>query len=62
MPELRSGTYTVTFTLTGFATVKREGVELVGTATVAVDAEMRVGSVEEGVYAARRAGSGIVRN
>jgi len=47
VPELRSGTYTVTFTLTGFATVKREGVELMGTATVAVDAEMRVGSVSE---------------
>jgi hypothetical protein len=47
VPELRSGTYTVTFTLTGFATVKREGVELMGTATVVLDAEMRIGSVAE---------------
>ena len=28
--DLRPGTYTVTFTLTGFATVKREGIELTG--------------------------------
>ena len=28
--NLRPGTYTVTFTLTGFATVKREGIELTG--------------------------------
>src|SRR5215472_8764006 len=26
--DLRPGTYTVTFTLTGFSTVKREGVEI----------------------------------
>ena len=47
--NLRPGTYTMTFTLTGFATVKREGVVLTGTATVAVDAEMRVGTVAETV-------------
>src|SRR3989442_15995189 len=29
--SLRPGIYTVTFTLTGFATVKREGIELTGT-------------------------------
>src|SRR5262245_63549416 len=29
--QLRPGTYTVTFTLTGFNTVKREGIELSGT-------------------------------
>ena len=28
--DLRAGTYTVTFTLTGFSTVKREGIELTG--------------------------------
>src|SRR6516162_8269826 len=47
--DLRPGTYTVTFTLTGFSTVKREGVELVGTGTFTVDAEMRVGAVTETV-------------
>ena len=28
--DLRAGTYAVTFTLTGFSTVKREGIELTG--------------------------------
>src|SRR5580765_1078184 len=31
--DLRAGTYAVTFTLTGFSAVKREGVELSGTFT-----------------------------
>ena len=29
--DLRPGTYTLTFTLSGFSTVKREGIELAGT-------------------------------
>jgi hypothetical protein len=29
--DLRAGDYTVTFTLTGFGTLKREGIELTGT-------------------------------
>ena len=45
--DLRPGTYSVTFTLPGFATVKRDGVELTGAATATVNAEMRVGGVEE---------------
>jgi hypothetical protein len=45
--ELRPGTYTVTFTLTGFNTFKRDGVILSGTAASTVDAELRVGSLEE---------------
>src|SRR5215510_14532578 len=28
IPDLRPGTYSVTFTLTGFSTVRREGIEL----------------------------------
>ena len=47
--DLRPGTYTVTFTLTGFNTVKREGLELSASFTATVDAEMRVGSLEETV-------------
>jgi hypothetical protein len=47
--DLRPGTYTVTFMLSGFATVKREGIELSGTFTATVNAEMRVGSVAETV-------------
>ena len=42
--DLRPGAYTVTFTLTGFAAVKREGIQLTGSFTVAVDAELRVGT------------------
>jgi hypothetical protein len=45
--DLRPGTYTVTFTLTGFNTVRREMVTLAGSAAAAVDAEMRVGALEE---------------
>ena len=47
IPNLRPGNYTLTFTLTGFATVKRETVELTGTAVVTINADMRVGSLEE---------------
>src|SRR5262245_58085745 len=47
IPDLRPGAYTVTFTLTGFATVKREGVQLSGTGTTVVDGEMRVGNLSE---------------
>src|SRR5262245_38903399 len=45
--DLRPGTYTVTFTLVGFSTVKREGVELTTGFTAAVNAELRVGSLQE---------------
>jgi hypothetical protein len=45
--ELRPGTYTVTFTLPGFSTFKRDGVLLSGAAASTVDAELRVGSLEE---------------
>lgn len=45
--ELRPGTYTVTFTLSGFTTVKREGIELVSSFTATVNAELKVGRVEE---------------
>ena len=45
--DLRPGVYTVTFTLAGFSTVKREALELSGSLTATVDADMRVGGVEE---------------
>ena len=41
--QLRGGVYTVTFTLPGFNTVRREGVELAGSFAATVNAEMRVG-------------------
>jgi hypothetical protein len=45
--ELRPGPYTVTFTLPGFNTVKRDGINLTGAFTASVDAELRVGALEE---------------
>src|SRR6185436_2813420 len=44
---LNPGTYTVTYTLSGFNTVKREAIELTGSLTATIDIEMRVGSLEE---------------
>jgi hypothetical protein len=46
---LRPGTYTVTFTLPGFTTVRHEGIELTTSFTANVNAEMRVGGIEEAV-------------
>src|SRR5437773_5737047 len=45
--QLRPGTYTVTFTLPGFTVVKREGVELTSDFTATINADMKVGAVEE---------------
>ena len=45
--DLRPGTYSVTFTLPGFATVKQEGIIISGTAVTNVNGEMRVGGVQE---------------
>src|SRR5690349_4954533 len=45
--DLRPGVYTVTFTLPGFSTVKREALELAANFTATVNAEMRVGALEE---------------
>src|SRR5439155_14413859 len=49
--DLRPGGYAVTFTLPGFATVKREGVELTGSFTATINVELKVGSVTETVTA-----------
>src|SRR5438876_8684669 len=42
--DLRPGTYTVSFTLTGFSTVKHEGIDLPAGFTATVNSEMRVGA------------------
>ena len=47
--DLRPGTFTLTFTLPGFNTSKRAGIELSGTFTATVDADLRVGALEETV-------------
>jgi hypothetical protein len=45
--DLRPGTYQVTFTLAGFRSVVRQGLELVGTSVVTANADMAIGTVEE---------------
>jgi hypothetical protein len=47
--NLRPGTYTLTFSLQGFSTVKREGIELTGSFTATVNADLKVGAVAETV-------------
>ena len=45
--DLRPGIYSLTFSLPGFSTVLREGIELSGTFVASVSTEMRVGALEE---------------
>src|SRR4029077_4608803 len=45
--NLAPGTYAITFTLSGFSTVKREGIELVGSFVASINVELKVGSLEE---------------
>jgi hypothetical protein len=47
--SLRPGSYTVTFALRGFSTVKREGIELAGTFIATVNADLKVGGVTDTV-------------
>src|SRR5215510_1942219 len=47
--NLPPGTYTVTFTLPGFSTFKREGVEVSVNFTSTINADMRVGAIQETV-------------
>jgi len=45
--DLRPGTYDVTFTLAGFSTYKREGLVLAAEFNATVNADLRVGTLEE---------------
>lgn len=45
--SLSPGTYTVTFSLAGFNSVKRDGIELTGNFTSTVNADLKVGALEE---------------
>ena len=49
LTALVPGTYVVEFSLPGFSTVRREGVELSGGFTANIDAQLAVGGVEETV-------------
>jgi hypothetical protein len=44
---LRPGTYAVTFKLSGFSAVERPGIELTGSFAARIDAELKVGALEE---------------
>ena len=45
--DLRPGVYRLTFSLQGFTTVIREAVEVSGNQTITINADMRVGGVQE---------------
>jgi hypothetical protein len=47
--DLRPGTYVVTFTLQGFQSFKRENVQLPAEFTATINADMKVGAIEESV-------------
>src|SRR3954464_13932765 len=45
--DLRPGAYVVTFSLEGFSTIKREGLELPSNFTMTVNAELKIGALQE---------------
>jgi Carboxypeptidase regulatory-like domain len=47
--DLRPGTYVVVFTLTGFNTFRRDGLELPTNFNMQINADLRVGSLEESI-------------
>jgi hypothetical protein len=49
LTDLPPGNYTLTFTLQGFTTVRREAVAVTGSGVIVVNADLRLGSLEETV-------------
>src|SRR3954470_15849033 len=47
--NLRPGVYVLTFSLPGFSSIKKEGLELQSNFTATINAELKVGAVEETV-------------
>ena len=45
--NLDPGVYTLTFTLQGFSQVRREGIELIGSATLTIPIDLKLGSLQE---------------
>src|SRR5262245_46057313 len=45
--ELPPGVYALTFTLSGFSVIKREDVEVRGSGVIPINAELRVGALQE---------------
>jgi hypothetical protein len=50
--DLRPGTYVVTFTLSGFSTVRREDIVLTGSFAASVNADLKVGALAETITVA----------
>jgi hypothetical protein len=44
--SLQPGNYTITFSLAGFSTVKREGVNITGTGVTTIDGQLSVGGLQ----------------
>src|SRR5688572_18441601 len=49
IPGLNPGTYSLTFKLTGFNVVRRENIQLSGTATLTIPIDLSVGGLQETV-------------
>src|SRR6266849_8791255 len=47
--DLRPGDYTVTFTLAGFSVITRAGIQLPSAFTATVNADLKIGSLEENI-------------
>ncbi len=47
LTELLPGTYSLTFTLPGFAVVKRDGVEITGAGVITINQDLKVGDLQE---------------
>src|SRR5260370_17404096 len=60
--DLRPGTYSLAFTMAGFVTQKRDGIELQANVSVPVYVEMGVGSLGETVTWQALAAAGAVEN
>jgi hypothetical protein len=52
--DLRPGIYAVTFSLTGFASVKQTGIEVQAESTATVNGELKVGALEETITVSAR--------
>src|SRR5437762_13217791 len=59
--DLRPGTYTITFALTGFTTSRREALELRAEFTATVNADLAVGTLQETVTVSGEAPTEIGR-
>jgi hypothetical protein len=60
--DLRPGAYVVTFSLPGFSTLRREGIELTAGFTATVNAELSLGTLEETITVSGEAPVVDIRN